>query len=254
MGVRKTAAQIRALREELIAQGAAEERQRIAQGVAEERQRIESEDAKAAEEKQRAECTKERDSAYDSINRDQAEYDKQLLTLSAGFLVFSLAFIKDVVPLNHAAHLWALYLAFILIGICVCLVLLSFQFSIHVHIKVGSYWQHRNYVPTGGKQTGRKRFQVGLRRLLLRIKRDGKRIRCLNWSSGMLFIAGVAFLVGFVISNISRQARMSSLENKSVMPPIQIEKPAHRNDSLKPEPPQGGTFKVPLAPQPNSKL
>jgi hypothetical protein len=242
MGVNKTAAQIRARREEWIAKGAAEERQRS-----------ESEEAKATEEKQRAECTKERDSAYESINRDQAEYDKQLLTLSAGFLVLSLAFIKDVVPLNHAAHLWALYLAFILIGICVCLVLVSFQYSIHIHISVGSYWQHRNDVPSGGKQTGRKRFQVGLRRLLRRIKRDGKRIRCLNWSSGVLFIAGVAFLVWFVISNISRQALMSSLENKSVMPPIHIEQPAHRNDSPKPELPQGGTSKVPLTPQPNPK-
>jgi hypothetical protein len=232
MGVNKTATQIRRRREEWIAKA-----------VAEERQRVESEDAKATEERQRTECTKERDSAYENINRDQAEYDKQLLTLSAGFLVLSLAFIKDVVPLNHAAHLWALYLAFVLIGICVCLVLVSFQYSIHVHIKIGSYWQHRNYVPTGGKQTGRKRFQVGLRRLLLRIKRDGKRIRCLNWWSGGLFIVGVALLVWFVISNISRQARMSSLENRSAVPPIHIEQPDHRNDSPEPEP--GRTLKVP---------
>jgi hypothetical protein len=237
MGVRKTAAQMRADRDKWIAQG-----------VAAERQRSESENAEAAEEKQAAECAKERDSAYETLNHDQAEYDKQLLTLSAGFLVLSLAFIKDVVPLNHAAHLWALYLAFILIGTCVCLVLFSYQYSIHAHLSVGSYWQHRSHVPHGGKQTGRKRFQVGLRRLFRRIKRDEKRTRRLNLLSGGLFLVGVFFLVGFVISNISRQALMSSSERKPEVPPVHIEQPAHRNDSPKPMPPQGGIVKVPPPP------
>ena len=29
------------------------------------------------------ECTKEKDSAFETLNKDQAEYDKQLLALSA---------------------------------------------------------------------------------------------------------------------------------------------------------------------------
>jgi hypothetical protein len=203
MGVNRTAAQIRALREELIAQGAAEERQRI-----------ESDKDKDAEEKlqaDQAECTKEHDSAYEALNKDQAEYDKQLLTLSAGFLVFSLAFIKDIVPLNHAAHLWALYSAFTLIGSCVWLVLISYQYSIHGQIRLAKYWELRGEALSA--ETEKKReIDASLRRLWSQIDRHARHVRRLNLLSGGLFLVGVGFLVGFVISNISRQVHMPSTE------------------------------------------
>ncbi len=111
MGVNKAAAQIRALREEWIAKGAAEERQRCT-----------TEKENDAEERLRsdlAECMKERDSAFEASNKEQAEYDKQLLTLSAGTLALSLSFIKDVVPLEDAIFLWALYFVWVLLFSCI---------------------------------------------------------------------------------------------------------------------------------------
>ena len=45
----------------------------------------------AASNPELAECSNERDSAYETLNKDQAEYDKQLLALSAAFLGVALA-------------------------------------------------------------------------------------------------------------------------------------------------------------------
>jgi hypothetical protein len=248
MGVNKTAAQIRALREELIARGAAEERQRT-----------ESEKEKDAEERlqaDRAECTKERDSAYETLNNDQAEYDKQLLTLSAGFLAFSLAFIKDIVPLNHAAHLWALYLAFTLIGSCVWLVLISYQYSIQGQIRLAKYWELRAEALLAETQKTRE-IEAHLRRLWSQIDRHSRQVRRLNLLSGGLFLVGVAFLVGFAISNISRQVHMPSSEIKSGVAAVHTEQPPAppvspcAGASIPKFPPRPGSIpKVPPPPPP----
>ncbi len=87
-----------------------------------------------------AEIQKEIDDVYATINEDQAEYDKQLLTLSSGFLAVSLAFIKDIVPLKDAELLWILYLSFILLAFCIVSVLFSYQFSIAGLFKAKEYW------------------------------------------------------------------------------------------------------------------
>ena len=60
------------------------------------------------EDSARAEIQKEIDDVYQTINENQAECDKQILTLSSGFLAVALAFIKDVVPLKEAELLWLL--------------------------------------------------------------------------------------------------------------------------------------------------
>jgi hypothetical protein len=89
------------------------------------------------------ECDKERDSAYDVLNRDQAEYDKQILTLSATFLGVSVAFVKDIVPLNVAVSLWSYDVAICLLFLCVCFVLGTYQYSIHGHFWLINYWEKR---------------------------------------------------------------------------------------------------------------
>ena len=225
-----------------------------AKDAAAERQRIEGENAKAAEEKLRAdqaECTKEHDSAYEALNKDQAEYDKQLLTLSAGFLVLSLAFLKDIVPLNHAAHLWALYLAFSLIGGCVWLVLISYQYSIHGQIRLAKYWKLKGEILSAGSEKKRE-IEASLRRLWNQIDRHSRQVRRLNLLSGGLFLIGVAFLVGFVISNISRQAH----ENQPAVAAAPTEQPPASPISSKPGPGQlpGSVPKLPSKPKPQDRF
>jgi hypothetical protein len=69
-----------------------------------------------------AECLKYQDGAHDSIR----EFDKAILTLSAGLLALSLAFIKDVVPLAVAIKLAFLFWSWALFGACIMFTLVSF--------------------------------------------------------------------------------------------------------------------------------
>ena len=78
---------------------------------------IETQRVTAAAIASKAECEKEVDLAYSTINKNQEEYDKQLLTLSSAFLALSLTFTKDVVPFHSAAHKWLLYSSFVVLSI-----------------------------------------------------------------------------------------------------------------------------------------
>lgn len=148
--------------------------------------------APAPKEPTREEIQKEIDDVYTTINEDQGEYDKQLLTLSSGFLAVSLAFIKDIVPLKEAEYLWVLNLSFILLAFCIMLVLFSYQFSIAGLFKAKEYWDNQ--------LVGKKdiEFPYGYAR----------HIKLVNRISGVLFLMGVSSLVLFVILNLNHEANM----------------------------------------------
>jgi hypothetical protein len=166
---------------------------------------IQEEGAKEPEnqrdEKEREKCEKEREDAFKTILSDQAEYDKQLLTLSAGFLAVSLAFIKDVVPLKDAQHLWFLYAAFGLLGACIVLVLASYQFSIWGNNKAKEYWERRCDGDRNAKFPNL----------------HAKLVQAVNIGSGVLFLLGISFLVTFVIWNLNSEARMSMAQDGALM-------------------------------------
>src|ERR1035437_8995153 len=94
-------------------------------------------------------CDSEIECHYKTINDQEAEYDKQLLTLSSAMLGVSLAFIKDVIQLHDAALMAVLYASWVAFGLCILGVLFSFQFSIKVQYGAIAYWQ--------GKKNGEKR-------------------------------------------------------------------------------------------------
>jgi hypothetical protein len=134
---------------------------------------------------------KEIDDTFATINKDQGEYDRQLLTLSSGFLAVSLAFIKDVVPLKDAEFLPILYTAFILLGCCIMLVLFSYQFSISGHLKAKEYWDNR--------LVGNENAAFPLR--------HAKFIKWVNWVAGIFFGLGVSSHVIFVILNMYHESK-----------------------------------------------
>jgi hypothetical protein len=57
------------------------------------------------------ECENNIDETHVSVNKNQEEYDKQLLTLSTGFLAIILGFIKSVVVWDQAHPRGLLYSA-----------------------------------------------------------------------------------------------------------------------------------------------
>ena len=138
-------------------------------------------------------CEKEADEAHEAANKDQAEYDKQLLTLSTAVLALSVGFIKNIVPLPTAIWKGTLYVSFALLAGAIILVLFSYQFSILGNQKARSYWVERSagrIVP----------FPTRVAAMAL----------LLNRLCGVVFAAGVIATVVFVIANLHKEAKMAN--------------------------------------------
>ncbi len=152
-----------------------------------------------------AKYDKEKDNAHETVNKDQAEYDKQLLTLSAAFLGAALAFVKDVVPLKDAVHLWVFDLALVLLLVCVGVVLFSFQYSIHGNSRLVEYWERmtESLVASGDEKNA---IDDDLNKRLKWLNRKEKRIEVVNRASGVLFILGAILLGVFVVINMHHEA------------------------------------------------
>jgi hypothetical protein len=164
-----------------------------------------------ANEKDKDKCDRGRDDAFETLNKDQAEYDKQLLALSAAFLGVSLAFVKDVVPLKDAVHLWEFDLALGFLLTCVCLVLGTFQYSIYCHLQLAEFWK-KNKELLEEKEGAITVSELQKRHTLLEGRSD--RIKLLNWGSGVLFAVGVIFLLIFVMTNMHREAHLEPAPQK----------------------------------------
>jgi hypothetical protein len=151
------------------------------------------------------ECKEERNGAFETLNRDQAEYDKQLLALSAGFLGVALAFVKDVVPLKETVHLWEFDLALGLLFACICFVLGLFQYGIHGNFRLMDYWElkERSIKATGKEKD---RLERELFELWTWLDRKADWVKHLNRGAGVLFAVGTVFLVLFVLSNMYKAA------------------------------------------------
>jgi hypothetical protein len=150
-------------------------------------------------------CLKERDDAFESIQKSQEEFDKQLLTLSTGLLAVMLAFVKDVVPLNQEIHLPLLYTSGGLLGSCILFVLISFRISIIGHFKAMAYWEAQ----INGQN---KKFPFGYTRV----------VRGFNELSGALFFSGVICCLLFVGLNLNHGAQMARdriNEGREIKPP-----------------------------------
>jgi hypothetical protein len=158
----------------------------------------------------KAKCEKERDDAFESINKSQEEFDKQLLTLSTGLLAVMLAFVKDVVPLNQEIYLPLLYISGSLLGLCILSVLLSFRISVMGHFRAMNYWE--------GQMFGQDRkFPYGYARV----------VRCFNEISGGLFFVGVVcclLFVGFNLHHGVQMGRDQLNEGREIKPPSDLEK------------------------------
>ena len=62
-------------------------------------------------------------------------FDNQLLTFSSALLGLSLAFIKDIVPLNTAIWMPCLYSSWVLLAICILSTIASFRFGVEAQKK-----------------------------------------------------------------------------------------------------------------------
>src|ERR1035437_9413383 len=69
---------------------------------------------------------KYKDSLYSALSREFAEFEKNFLLISAGLLAFSITFINDIVDLEIAEWIYALFIAWLLIAVSIGLIMFSF--------------------------------------------------------------------------------------------------------------------------------
>ena len=137
-------------------------------------------------------CKSESDEAYVTLNKNQEEYDKQLLTVSTGLLAVLIAFLKDLIHLPNASCRLLLYLCFSLLAGTITTVLFSFQFSSYVLERVRSHWK-KEY-----EEEGSSKFPEGLTRCVVWVNRG----------AGLCFALGVLLGVTFIVVNLSMEANM----------------------------------------------
>lgn len=161
-----------------------------------------------AEEDERAHqdrCDRKIDDSEITVAKNEEEYDKQLLTLSSGFLLLSLAFVRDIVHTDRAVYCGLLYGSFISLAVCVLLVLASYQVSNLGQYKARNYWREQK----GEDRT--RPFPYVYATI----------IWVFNIAAGTVFFIGIILCTTFVIINIHREIGMS--ENR-IPPPSDVVK------------------------------
>jgi len=133
--------------------------------------------------------------AWEDIQSSTDSYDQSLLTLSSGGLGLSIAFIKDIVPLQHATWLILLYVSWVAFGLCILTTVVSFQVAIvtqREHLE--SCWKF--YVDRDDS---------------FRDKRGtySKLLKCCTITAGGFFVLALACTIVFAVSNVGRYSTMS---------------------------------------------
>ncbi|HVN94987.1 MAG TPA: hypothetical protein VMT62_01025 [Syntrophorhabdaceae bacterium] len=127
----------------------------------------------------------------DLLTRDLSnteKYDNAILTLSTGVLAISLAFIKDIVPLDKSQCLFLLKASWWVFGLSIVSTLLSYILS-HFAIKRQLRYAEKYYLDKKERYLRKK-------------NRPKTWTEFLNWASGVLFIAGIVTTICFVSLNL----------------------------------------------------
>jgi uncharacterized membrane protein len=118
------------------------------------------------------------------------KFDNAIITLSTGALAISLAFIKDIVPLQKAQNLWLLRASWWLFGFSIISTLASFvasQLGISRQLKYAEEY----YLNKRDEYLKKRNYPAILTDFL-------------NYSSGILFVAAIILTIFFVSSNLGR--------------------------------------------------
>lgn len=122
-------------------------------------------------------------------------YDKAILSLSTAFLGLSLAFLKDIVPVEQSKFLMFLYCswgALVFSVVCTISSFLVSQKAIDVQLKIAADYYLHKIEPESEKTI----YAINVERL--------------NALSGILFTLGLVLSIAFVIINVSGREQMSS--------------------------------------------
>jgi hypothetical protein len=148
----------------------------------------------------------------DLLNRNLSnseKYDNAILTLSTGILAISLAFIKDIVPLNIASFAILLLMSWCLFGLAIVSTLVSFVLS-QFAIKRQLDYAEKYYLDRKDEYLTKK-------------NRLARFTEYANYTSGGFFIIGIITTIIFVSVNISGEDKMAKHLTKdgAIVPTLQ---------------------------------
>lgn len=126
------------------------------------------------------------------IKDSQSEYSKQLLSLSAGVLALSVAFLKNLVSIALAIWLPLLYAAWALLLLTIFITLIAIKISIKAH---QIYKDDLDKILTGRTDTVGETWRDRL-------------MPCFSWISSSSFAIGILLLVIFSVINIQKEKTM----------------------------------------------
>lgn len=148
------------------------------------------------------EYEKHREQAWKDRQASSDEFDKNLLTFSSGALALSLAFIKDIVPLEQATHLTMLYLSWTCFSVCILATIASYFFSTRSFDRHLADL-HKYYIEGDEKALNPNNVWTSL-------------VRNCAIVGGIFFLAGFVCTVIFVSTNVAK-GHTKMQEKKSVM-------------------------------------
>jgi hypothetical protein len=131
-----------------------------------------------------------RKQAWEDIQSSTDSFDQSLITMSSGVLGLSLAFVKDIVPLNKAVWLHVLYTSWVSFVLCVVITVISFRVSVAAQNKNLEYLA-KYYLECRDEFFNKQSAY-------------SKALTWLTWAAGTLFIVGLASTVAFCIKNVAR--------------------------------------------------
>jgi hypothetical protein len=131
-------------------------------------------------------------------------FDKAILSLSTAGLGFSLAFIKDILPLSNAAHILLLHVSSYLFAAAIVSTVLSFILS-QSGIDKQLEFADKYYVDREEEYLTKKNWQATATTYL-------------NNIAGVVFIGAICLTIAFVSLNVRRGPDMSQKEKAQQVP------------------------------------
>jgi len=131
-------------------------------------------------------------------------FDKAILSLSTAGLGFSLAFIKDILPLSNAAHMILLHVSWFLFGAAIVSTVLSFMLS-QRGINKQLEFTEKYYSGEDEEYLTRRNWQASA-------------TTCLNSIAGAVFIGAICLTIAFVSLNVRGGSGMGQKEKAQQVP------------------------------------
>jgi hypothetical protein len=145
---------------------------------------------------------------YSTLSRDLSEFEKNFLLISGGILAFSITFIREIVAINVAEHLFLLYISWSFIIISIGLMMYTFLKS---SIASDDLWEITdNFIISNKLYRDEDDLNVNQVDAIKKevnetLYKNKKILRCIRFESVAAFIFGVVFLAIYVALNLSNE-------------------------------------------------